>query len=684
MRIRMLCLILGGLAWSVSGCVGQSTPSQFTIGGAVAGLAGTGLVLQDNGGDNLAVSASGSFTFKTSVTRGGAYKVTVLTQPSSPAQTCAVTNGSGTATANVRRVQVACTTVTHTIGGTVSNLVGTNGGLQLLDNGGDTLNVDGNGSFTFATAIDDGGAYAVTISMQPSNPAQTCGVTNGTGTATANVTNVMVDCKDFLDTLYNALKARDGGKWDGVGYALTRDNQLGPGLVEQTPHPSLWGMKAEDYKPDSSNSGDFIVNRITDLIAGAEDFVDITTLYQFPDGLFESGIVNGLRVLANSGRHVRVRILAGLPSTTLFPDTAHHYLLELVSEGTAAGPPLVSLGGNLEIFVVRQQTTPASWNHAKIVAVDGKRAIVGGENQWTPDYLEKAPVHDLNVELSGSAVYHMHLFADEIWKSTCLSFGSRAYWKSGAKRLNGAPKVTIGKCPTASEVQEVPGLGHSSVLGAGRFGPLHALIGNQNPADYAMLLSFQSAQTVIRIAQQDLAFDAVYAATKGGLQGPVQYWADGMQAIAQALIRGCDVYIVLSNDLGKSGSGTLYSFGTIAGTADEIKKDVKSEPGAPQGTKLTDLLCNKLHLTTLRFGPSDQWPDPPYEFANHSKFFMVDDKVFYVGSENLYPADLIEYGVFISDPAAVQQMREEYWDQLWMYSKRVAISGSDAPACYYK
>ena len=173
-----------------------STPTpKFTIGGMVSGLSGKGLVLQDNGGDNLSVTASGNFTFATAVTSGGAYSVTVLTQPSGPAQNCVVTNGSGTASANVTNVQVACTTVvTRTIGGTVSNLAGTNGGLQLEDNGSDILNVNANGAFTFAMAVDDGSTYAVTVSMQPTNPAQTCGVVNGAGTATANVTNVMVDC----------------------------------------------------------------------------------------------------------------------------------------------------------------------------------------------------------------------------------------------------------------------------------------------------------------------------------------------------------------------------------------------------------------------------------------------------------------------------------------------------------
>lgn len=457
---------------------------------------------------------------------------------------------------------------------------------------------------------------------------------------------------DFLDTLYSKLKEWDGGERAGVGYALTNDNQFGAGLVAQTP-PGLWGKKAGDYK---IGAGAFLVNRIRDLIGNAEKFVDITTLCQFPDGQFKAGIQNGLKKLASSGRHVRVRILAGYYPSAMQKQSV--YLEDLIQ-------PLKTAGGNLEIFVAAQRTDTISWNHAKIVAVDGKRAILGGENQWDGDYLEKAPVHDLNVELAGSAVYHMHLFADAIWKSVCkywLPDWKPAYWKSGAK------KVTT-KCLPNCGLKKIPGRGQVSVLGVARFGRLYSK--HPNPADYAMLLSIRAAQKVVQIAQQDLGL------------GPL-YWKPGMQAIAEALVRGCDVYVVLSDDDGKAGSGSSYSTTTVADTADHIKGYVKAVPNAPKGKKLTELLCNKLHLTTLRFGPSNKWPDPPYEFANHSKFLMVDDKVFYVGSENLYPSDLIEYGVFMNDPAAMKQIRAEYWDKLWKYSERVAITGNGTATCYFK
>lgn len=190
---------LGIAALALAGCGGGGggggsnsppPPTTYSIGGNVTGLTGTGLVLQDNGGDNLSVSAAGSFTFATKLASGASYSVTVMTQPSG--QTCTVASGSGTVSGNVTTVAVSCTSSGSnvTIGGTVTGLTGT---VVLQDNGGDNLSVTQNGPFTFATALATGTAYAVTVLTQPSG--QTCTVTSGTGTtASANVTNVAVAC----------------------------------------------------------------------------------------------------------------------------------------------------------------------------------------------------------------------------------------------------------------------------------------------------------------------------------------------------------------------------------------------------------------------------------------------------------------------------------------------------------
>jgi hypothetical protein len=83
--------------------------AKYTVGGTVSGLTGTGLLLEDNAGDDLAVHATGNFTFAAALATGAAYSVTVKTQPTSPMQTCTVTNGSGTiASANITNVAVSC------------------------------------------------------------------------------------------------------------------------------------------------------------------------------------------------------------------------------------------------------------------------------------------------------------------------------------------------------------------------------------------------------------------------------------------------------------------------------------------------------------------------------------------------------------------------------------------------
>ena len=166
--------------------------NTYTIGGTVSGLiSGRSVTLLDNGGNSLAVTANGSFTFTTAIASGATYAVTVGTQPSG--ETCSVTNGSGTVgSANVTNVAVACAASTYTIGGTVSGLI-SGRSVTLLDNGGNSLTVSANGSFTFTTALASGATYAVTVGTQPTG--ETCTITNGSGTVgSANVTNVTVAC----------------------------------------------------------------------------------------------------------------------------------------------------------------------------------------------------------------------------------------------------------------------------------------------------------------------------------------------------------------------------------------------------------------------------------------------------------------------------------------------------------
>lgn len=83
---------------------------SYAIGGEISGLVpGNSVILQNNGGDDLTLDTDGNFTFATTVVGGGAYAVTVLTQPTTPDQTCNVSNGGGTISgADVSNVSVSC------------------------------------------------------------------------------------------------------------------------------------------------------------------------------------------------------------------------------------------------------------------------------------------------------------------------------------------------------------------------------------------------------------------------------------------------------------------------------------------------------------------------------------------------------------------------------------------------
>jgi sugar lactone lactonase YvrE len=177
----------GGGGSSTGSGTGSTT---FTVGGTVSGLSASGLVLTDNGGDNLTLSSGATtFTFSQSIASGTSYSVAVATQPTG--ESCTVSGGSGTASANVTSVAVACAVKTYTIGGTVSGL--TSSGLILAVNGGDHLTVSaGASAFIFSQAVNSGTAYTVTVAQQPTG--ETCTVTSGSGTATANVTSVAVAC----------------------------------------------------------------------------------------------------------------------------------------------------------------------------------------------------------------------------------------------------------------------------------------------------------------------------------------------------------------------------------------------------------------------------------------------------------------------------------------------------------
>ena len=84
----------------------------FTIGGSVAGLEGTGLVIEERTtGVRVTPTANSDFTFAYRFPQGTPYSVRIASHPTNPIQTCAVNNPTGTIQdADVTDVNIICFT----------------------------------------------------------------------------------------------------------------------------------------------------------------------------------------------------------------------------------------------------------------------------------------------------------------------------------------------------------------------------------------------------------------------------------------------------------------------------------------------------------------------------------------------------------------------------------------------
>lgn len=89
--------------------------SGYSVGGSVSGLTGEGLVLSNNNAETLAIEGNGNFVFATRLSRGSAYSVTIVTQPSG--QACSVNNGNGTVSgSNISNIEISCPIQATTLG----------------------------------------------------------------------------------------------------------------------------------------------------------------------------------------------------------------------------------------------------------------------------------------------------------------------------------------------------------------------------------------------------------------------------------------------------------------------------------------------------------------------------------------------------------------------------------------
>jgi uncharacterized repeat protein (TIGR03803 family) len=249
---------------------------SYALGGTIAGLNASGLVLA-NGSDTVPLdSGAKSFTMPTAVAYGSPYTVAVQSNPTG--ETCTVGNASSTMPAGaVTNVAVVCSVTTFTIGGTISGL--SSMGLVLLDNGGNPTSIAANATlFTLGAGIAYGGGYAVSVQTQPAG--ETCQISQPSGSnLQADVTGISITCAPWssftTSVLYSFAGGSDGASpndsliegTDGKLYGDTSNG--GTNNTGTIFSLTLTGSEAVVYSFGASASGDGI-NPYAALILGGD------------------------------------------------------------------------------------------------------------------------------------------------------------------------------------------------------------------------------------------------------------------------------------------------------------------------------------------------------------------------------------------------------------------------------
>jgi phosphatidylserine/phosphatidylglycerophosphate/cardiolipin synthase-like enzyme len=526
----------------------------------------------------------------------------------------------------------------------------------------------------------------------------------------------------LLEQLRRELAKSDpSGTFAGITYDLSGGNSLPNDWLVQSPR--RWGHRADDlpFYPlactdcerdvllpactgdaDCPNGGtcrpiwaatpsarpakrnvcfghsDSLLLPVHDLIAHALRSVDIAALQPVPDTRFLAALRAGLNTLGASGRPVAVRLVIG----------------EYPPDGVDAAALLSSLvsdlrdipGARLTVSVAAMRSNSFSWSHAKFIAVDGREAEVGGHNLWSEDYLVDQPVHDLSMRVRGPAVASASRFADRLWRFVCTNLDKKSSVQLAtfASGRSAAP----GICPDAFAPPAAgpPAAGGLPILAVGR---LAAGITTDfaNQSELARDLAFGAARHRILLSQQDIGFIL-------GRADPIFPESTLERLLDFIEQRDGHVYIVLSNPGAAGNSGSSYSNDvSLAAFArhlhDMVQKrvDARDPKERYQVRKGPDpinaLLCSHVHLAPLRFGPDATWPGGK-SIGNHAKLWMVDDRVFYIGSDNLYPVNLQEFGYIIDDPKAAAELIDAYWNPLWQWSQRAAVSGEGVEPCIFR
>jgi len=307
-----------------------------------------------------------------------------------------------------------------------------------------------------------------------------------------------------------------------------------------------------------------------------------------------------------------------------------------------------------------------------------KQPYLGRGDHGKCSYLERDPIFDLSLKVRGPAADSAHKFANAMWDFIRRNNKhGDDLWHTFSNSFTAEPFEYGQEAAPPLTIATIPGTGKVPVLGVAvpgwNLAPTDAI--NINSSERALVYYIQNAERSIYLSQQDLIKGLHRVAKPEVANALVQFLVDKKGLLG----------IVLSTKGAKATDGDSYSMDhDLHVMLEKLEFEVKARFPSKPNTDIRTLLQRQVLLATIRFNHRDEaWPDGT-PFGNHAKFWMVDERVFYVGSDNVYPlpgpiagtsGSLQEYGFVIDHAASAADVVKEYWRPMLEFSTSTSISG---------
>jgi uncharacterized protein YuzE len=449
--------------------------------------------------------------------------------------------------------------------------------------------------------------------------------------------------------------------------------------------------------------------------------------------------------------------------------------------------------------IIGSDDTKMTWNHTKIISVDGTEALVGGHNLNMDLFRSYPPVHDVSTVVHGEAAFGPQLFLNQMWvlgtdlftkeklNPNNLSWENqdshrnlpndplaqqeaKTYMRAKQQALIAMhesghqsgedPPYNSGQQPVPpgirdQDLQTISDLDllvfreriiYNTYEGWTDYKPATRMLtlgkywdgpsGTTNFKRASEIMKetlIKSAKNIIRMSQMDI----VSAWKKNWSDHHVCIW------VLEALLANpnLQVQIVVSPlNAGAGAEGDQYSFGSGASRTFALLKyymthDVDTDAPLPDPDGKRANALTRLHVAPLYYtdqvpagstgeGTTYKWPDlskegytatlmqpplsqkPPSKGVigsaamsvlnasgyykskvpsapgNHAKIMIIDNDVYVIGSDNLYPGFLSEIDYMVEGTDAVNEILTSYWNRLWQYSSPHALTGSGGTMDY--